>query len=101
MTNEQQIRRLWERRITRNDIARLTASTLEQVDAAIAKFKAERKRERAKEKRKPKVKHDWLPDDDEANVEGVWVPTPEDIANATAKVFAGQFAFGKRRRPVG
>lgn len=98
MTNEQQIRRLWERRITRNDIARLTASTLEQVDATIAKFKTERKRERAKEKRKPKMKHDWLPDDDEANVEGVWVPTPEDIQRGIASVRSEQFVFGRRLR---
>lgn len=30
--------------------------------------------------------HDWLPADDEANVSGYWVPTPEEIKEQCALI---------------
>ena len=36
-----------------------------------------------------RYKHDFLPDDDEANIHGYWVPTPKEIAEACSAIRAG------------
>jgi hypothetical protein len=106
MSRQSEVIRLWRRRIRKADIARLTLFSVGEVNQIID---CEKRIDAIKRKTQPpetcetaKNKYDWLPADDEANIEGInYLPTPAEIANARAEMFAGQFAFGRRKRPVG
>lgn len=41
-------------------------------------------------KRPKRRQYDWLPADDEANVYGFWVPTPEEIEQRKAEIREGR-----------
>ena len=103
MSRQSEVVRLWRRRIRKADIARLTQHTVGEVNQIIDGQKRidaiKRKTQPPEKCETAKNKYDWLPADDEANTEGInYLPTPAEIANARAEMFAGQFAFGKKRR---
>ena len=103
MSRQSEVIRLWRRRIRKADIARLTQFTLGEVSQIIDCQKRidaiKRKTLLPETCETAKQSYDWLPADDEANMEGInYLPTPAEIANARAEMFAGQFAFGTKRR---
>lgn len=45
--------------------------------------------------------HNWLPEDDEANIFGFWVPTPDQIQEQAHRIRSGEIQLvtdGKRNR---
>ena len=97
--------RLWRRRIRKADIARLTLFSVGEVNQIID---GQKRIDAIKRKTQPpetcetaKQSYDWLPDDDDANVEGINnMPTPAEIAEACSRKYAEKFAFGRRMKPI-
>lgn len=48
-----------------------------------------------------RCQNDWLPPDEEANINGYWVPTPEEIEDAKRRLRSGQLQLDGQGRPRG
>ena len=98
MSRKTEVIRMWRRRIRKSDIARLTQFTVGEVNQIIDSQKQidaiERKSRPPEKCEEAKQRYDWLPADDEANVEGVrYLPTPVEILNLTRRIRAGELVI--------